>query len=79
MEQSKVTAQRVDKIKQEVKRPDDEAQRRRADIETAAQPASGAPVQRAAAGAALSAGERASESGETADALKRAAENDTRI
>jgi hypothetical protein len=79
MERTKVSTERVDTVKHEVMSPDGETERRKAEMETAAQPASGAPVQRAAAGAALGAEERASDRGETAEALKRAAENDTRV
>ena len=75
----KVTTERVETTKREVKSPADETERRQADLDTAAQPASGAAVQRAAAGGAMAAEGHASEKSETADALKRAAENDTRV
>ena len=53
--------------------------RRAADFDTATAPASGAAVQHAAAGAALSVDGRPSDASETAEAIKRAAENDTRV
>ena len=79
MERTTVTTTKhVEEIKKEVKAPDDAKRRHQVDFDTAAQPGSGAPVQQAAAGAGMAAEDRAGQSGETADALKRAAENDTR-
>jgi hypothetical protein len=72
------TTKRVEEVKREAKAPDETKHQHKADFEAATQPGSGAPVSQAAAGAGLASQERASESGETADALKRAAENDTR-
>ena len=79
MERTAVTTTKhVEEVKREVKAPDDTKRRHQADLDSATQPAGGASVSQAAAGAALAAEGRASDSGETAAALKRAAENDTR-
>ncbi len=53
--------------------------RNAADLDTAATPAGGAAVARALAGAALAAADRPSEESETAESIKRAAENDRRV
>lgn len=79
MERTKVTTTKhVEEVKREVKAPDETKHRHDADLVSATRPASGASVSQAAAGAGLTAEGRASDSGETAEALKRAAENDTR-
>ncbi len=59
--------------------PEGDASRRRGEVRSATTPASGAPVQHAYAGAEIAADEPSSQTGETADALKRAAENDGRV
>jgi len=60
--------------------PENERQtRNEADLDTAAPPAGAAAVHDPFAGAALSAADRPGDDSETADALKRAAENDRRV
>ncbi len=59
--------------------PEGDLSRRRGEAHAAMTPASGAAVQHAFAGATLSAEEPAGQQGETADAIKRAAENDGRV
>ena len=59
--------------------PEGDISRRRGEVHTAMTSASGAAVQHGWVGAATTADEPSSETGETADALKRAAENDGRV
>ena len=59
--------------------PEGDTSRRRGEVHTAMTPASGAAAQHGRVGAAPSADEPSSDTGETADALKRAAENDGRV
>ncbi len=66
-------------VNKQVNAPEDRARSRaRAELRTAVTPAAGAPVQHALAGAEIAAEKPMSEQGETADALKRAAENEGR-
>ena len=70
----------AEEVNETMNAPEDERQTRADAREDAALwPASGAPVHRARVGAELAAEEPALESGETAAAIKRAAENDRRV
>lgn len=59
--------------------PEGDASRRRGEAHTATTPATGAAVQHARVGAELSAEDPMHQQGETADAIKRAAETDGRV
>jgi len=66
-------------VNKQVNAPEDRARiRAKGEAENAMTPASGAAVQHALAGAEIAAEKPMREQGETADALKRAAENDGR-
>ena len=79
MERSKTPPEDVEKPHRQMNARDDrDAPRHEADLRAATHPTSGAAVQHAVAGASSAADDRAGD-GETADALKRAAENDGRV
>ena len=70
----------VEALNRRMNRPDEARKARRAaDLDTATTPTSGAAVQHAAAGAAISVDGSRGEESETGEAIKRAAENDTRV
>ena len=72
--------QDVEALNRGANAPEDrQAARRDADMDAAATPASGAPVQRAFAGAGLAAERRSGSGSETQEAIKRAAENARRV
>ena len=79
MERSKTPPEDVEKANRQMDARDDrDGARRQADLRAATHPTSGAAVQHAVAGASSAADDHAGD-GETADALKRAAENDGRV
>lgn len=70
----------VERVNREMNAPEDRRQdRHQAEADAALQPSGGAPIQQARIGAELAGEGGAMEKSETADALKRAAENDTRV
>ena len=80
MERSKTPAEEAAKANREANAPEDRQARREAELRAATHPTSGAAVQHALAGASLAADDDSGAgTGETADALKRAAENDGRV
>lgn len=80
MENSKTPRDDARRANRQMHAPENaDRQRRDAEVRAATHPTSGAAVQHAFAGASVSADDRGSETGETADALKRAAENDGRV
>ena len=79
MERVRTPAEDVDKsVAKSGEAADSRQQRADATLATATQPTSGAAVQHAVAGAELAGEPRAADASETADAIKRAAENDRR-
>jgi hypothetical protein len=77
MTRTKTPPEEVEAANRRMSAPEDRRKvRTKADMDAAAWPASGAPVHHARVGAEL-AGE--DDESETAEAIKRAAENDTRI
>jgi hypothetical protein len=80
MTRTTTPAEDVEALNRQMSRPEEARKAlRTADFDTATTPASGAAVQHAAASAALSVEGRQHDASETADAIKRAAENDTRV
>ena len=79
MERAKIPHEDVEAVNRRANAPEDRRQNRaKAELDAATWPASGAAVHHARVGAEL-AGENASDGTETADAIKRAAENDGRV
>jgi hypothetical protein len=79
MERTNTPAEEAAKANREANAPEDRQARRDAELRAATHPTSGAAVQHALAGASIAADDGSAGSGETADALKRAAENDGRV
>ena len=79
MQRTKTPHEDVTKTNQQMNAPGDPRRRRKGEFDTASQPASGAAVQHARVGAELSGEGRAYDQSETAEAIKRAAENDGRV
>ena len=79
MERTNTPAEEAAKANREANAPEDRQARRDAELRAATHPTSGAAVQHASAGASTAADDRSAGTGETAGALKRAAENDGRV
>ncbi len=79
MDRTNKPAEEAAKANREANAPEDRQIRREAELRAATHPTSGAAIQHASAGASLTADDHGAGAGETADALKRAAENDGRV
>ena len=80
MERTRTPDEDVSAANREANAPErDGERRRRAETDAAMRPQSGARISQATAGAEISGEAHSSEVGETADAIKRAAENARRV
>lgn len=80
MDRRKTPPEDVERLNREMNAPEDPTKRRReAEAKSAMRPTSGAAIPQAFAGAQMAAEGRSDETSETAESLKRAAENDGRV